>query len=87
MSPYLNGTDSDYSDEDAIFDCYSRADSMSRPMRTLIDCYKRYEHDDFIADRISEDDEAVNWDGKFRKSLGSTLTRGAKKIKGRVWGL
>ena len=31
--------------------------------------------------------EAVNWDGKFRKSLGSTLTRGAKKIKGRVWGL
>ena len=32
-------------------------------------------------------EEARNWDSKYRNSLHSALTRGAKKIKGRVWGI
>lgn len=53
---------SDY-DDNTIFveECYRRANSSNRPISALLDCYRRYEISDPIADQVANDKEALRW--------------------------
>ena len=45
----------------AVENAYSEADRTSRPMKILLDVYKKYQQKDPIADRVAEDSEALQW--------------------------
>lgn len=54
-----------YEDEDddyyAVDNAYSEADRMDRPIKLLLDVYKRYQPKDSLADRVANDEEALRW--------------------------
>lgn len=54
-----------YEDEDdicyAVENAYSEADRMNRPIRLLLDVYRKYQSKDSLADRVAEDEEALDW--------------------------
>ena len=45
----------------AVENAYSEADKTSRPIKILLDVYKKYQQKDPIADRVAEDSEAHQW--------------------------
>ena len=58
-SQYDNGDD--YTIVDAIYDMLHQADSTSRPMSILLECYNKYENHTSEADAIANDKEALDW--------------------------
>lgn len=58
-SQYDNGDD--YTTVDAIYEMMNQADSTSRPMSILLECYNKYEDHTSQADAIANDKEALAW--------------------------